>query len=532
VNSKLGAEHCRTDTTDTVVTGLLQQQRDPSAMTEPSVRLPLNEHSPFRVGRWLVDPILKQISCDAEVVKIDPRNMRVLLLLASRANEIVTQAEIEESVWAGLVVTPNSVYQSIAQLRRAFRQEGDATPYIETVSRKGYRLIAPLMQAQAVEVDTVSASTQAASSDVDAVAMESATETASFVPRRRFRASHAITTAIVVVIAASVWLIKSPPPETTSNVEALSPEIAELLRGDLSYRKAVESNSALADRLAAATSENDMSVVAPLTSVANLQLLTSNPIAGEATARRVLAVLDLHEQRLSEEAIEPLKHLARALIDLERYREAETRLQDALTLATRIHDPLHDSVIWTYHDFALLRLAEGRYEDAEVEARKALQLYIDQPRAMGTRAMQLRHALILALNGQGKYEAAISESEAAFDSIQTDDPPAPYFVAMGYHVLGESLIGAAHYADAVAALNKAIEMYESIPHRIADKVSAQINLAIALNALGKTEDALTIFKEAERTMTYVGDGWRERSIRQTINRLSNRIGHAVLDTQN
>jgi tetratricopeptide (TPR) repeat protein len=274
-----------------------------------------------------------------------------------------------------------------------------------------------------------------------------------------------------------------------------------------------------------------MSVVAPLTSVANLYLLTSDPVASEVTARRVLAILDLHGQRHSEEAIEPLKLHARALIDLERYNEAETKLQEALTLATRIHDPLHDSVIWTYHDFALLRLAERRYQDAEVEARKALRLYVDQPRAFGTRAMQLRYALVLSLNGQERYEAAVAESEEAFRSIRADDPPAPYFLAMGYDGLGQSLIGAARYAEAVAALNKAIEMYESIPHDIADKAGALINLSIAMNAQGSAESALSNFKKAELTMAYLGEGWRERSVRQTISRARQRIGPGLSDNE-
>ena len=47
-------------------------------------------------------------------------------------------------MWADVVVTPGSLYQGIAQLRRALASSGDEAPYIESVPRKGYRLVAPV----------------------------------------------------------------------------------------------------------------------------------------------------------------------------------------------------------------------------------------------------------------------------------------------------------------------------------------------------------------------------------------------------
>src|SRR5215813_11911381 len=98
--------------------------------------------TPFTVGDWRVDPAAKQIARATEVIKVDPRNMRLLVLLASRPGEIWSQEDIEQGAWPGIVVTPNSVYQAIAQLRRAFGEEKSSRRYIETVSRRGYRLVA------------------------------------------------------------------------------------------------------------------------------------------------------------------------------------------------------------------------------------------------------------------------------------------------------------------------------------------------------------------------------------------------------
>jgi DNA-binding winged helix-turn-helix (wHTH) protein len=96
----------------------------------------------FTINDWRVDPELNRLSRADEVVKIDPQHMKVLELLASRAGEVLSQSEIEESAWAGVIVTPNSVYQSIAQIRRALGDDKSHPKYIETIARKGYRCIA------------------------------------------------------------------------------------------------------------------------------------------------------------------------------------------------------------------------------------------------------------------------------------------------------------------------------------------------------------------------------------------------------
>jgi DNA-binding winged helix-turn-helix (wHTH) protein/TolB-like protein/tetratricopeptide (TPR) repeat protein len=98
----------------------------------------------FRVGDWLADPARDVLVRDTEQVKIEPKSMAVLVQLARRAGDVVTQAELESQVWRGLVVTSQSVYQTIAQLRRVLGDHARTPQYIETVTRRGYRLVAPV----------------------------------------------------------------------------------------------------------------------------------------------------------------------------------------------------------------------------------------------------------------------------------------------------------------------------------------------------------------------------------------------------
>ncbi len=99
----------------------------------------------FRVGDWMVDPRLDEISRQGTTVKLVPKTMGVLRCLARRAGDVVAQEEIEKEVWGDVVVTPSSVYQSIADLRRALGDDKQQPTYIVTVPRKGYRLIASVV---------------------------------------------------------------------------------------------------------------------------------------------------------------------------------------------------------------------------------------------------------------------------------------------------------------------------------------------------------------------------------------------------
>src|SRR5215831_235370 len=99
---------------------------------------------PFVLGSWRVDPRADEISRDGACVKIVPKSMEVLVYLAERAGQVVSQDELERSVWRDVIVTPSSVYQAIADLRRVLGDSSRSPTYIETVPRKGYRLIAPV----------------------------------------------------------------------------------------------------------------------------------------------------------------------------------------------------------------------------------------------------------------------------------------------------------------------------------------------------------------------------------------------------
>ncbi len=109
--------------------------------------------SPLQIGDWRVDPGTDTISQGEETHKLEPRTMRLLVLLAQSQGAVVSADRILGEVWAGVVVSPASVYQAVSQLRRLLRDTDPTPSYIATVPRKGYRLVAQVSPIEASPVD-------------------------------------------------------------------------------------------------------------------------------------------------------------------------------------------------------------------------------------------------------------------------------------------------------------------------------------------------------------------------------------------
>jgi DNA-binding winged helix-turn-helix (wHTH) protein len=102
------------------------------------------EPAPVRIGDWRVEPDLGRIARGEEVVQLRPRAMEVLLCLADRAGRLASKQYLIDSVWRTEFVAENVLTHVIAELRRLLGDDADRPSYIETIPRRGYRLIAPV----------------------------------------------------------------------------------------------------------------------------------------------------------------------------------------------------------------------------------------------------------------------------------------------------------------------------------------------------------------------------------------------------
>ena len=73
--------------------------------------------------------------------------MRLLVYLAEHSGEVVSIDELLKEVWAGVIVTSDSVYQAVASLRRELGDDPKQPIYIATVPKLGYKMVAKVTQA-------------------------------------------------------------------------------------------------------------------------------------------------------------------------------------------------------------------------------------------------------------------------------------------------------------------------------------------------------------------------------------------------
>lgn len=107
-----------------------------------SEQLMISAEKAFYVGDWRVDPAAGRISRRDAEHKIEPKAMTVLVCLARQQGQVVSREALEEQAWAGMVVGYDSLASAIIKLRKAFSDDSKNPRVIETVPKKGYRLIA------------------------------------------------------------------------------------------------------------------------------------------------------------------------------------------------------------------------------------------------------------------------------------------------------------------------------------------------------------------------------------------------------
>lgn len=76
-----------------------------------------------------------------------PKSCRCWCISAERPNEIAVKEKIIESVWEGAFVTDEVLTNAIWELRNAFGDDAKEPQFIQTVPRKGYRLLGPVEEA-------------------------------------------------------------------------------------------------------------------------------------------------------------------------------------------------------------------------------------------------------------------------------------------------------------------------------------------------------------------------------------------------
>ncbi len=87
-----------------------------------------------------------ELSGGGQVVRLAEKPFRVLLILVEGDGELVTREDIQKKLWPSDTVVDfeHGINTAIKVLRRALGDSAEDPKYIETIPRRGYRLLVPV----------------------------------------------------------------------------------------------------------------------------------------------------------------------------------------------------------------------------------------------------------------------------------------------------------------------------------------------------------------------------------------------------
>jgi DNA-binding winged helix-turn-helix (wHTH) protein len=136
------------------------------------------------IDGWLVQPMLNCLTRGGASVRVRAQLMDLLLCLASRPGKVFGKSEIVADVWEGRRIADSGLSRCVAELRAAIGDDAQQPRVIETIIKRGYRLIAQ------VEIPDGPAPAAPAAARFPAVLTDEGVATRSLVRARRGHGSH------------------------------------------------------------------------------------------------------------------------------------------------------------------------------------------------------------------------------------------------------------------------------------------------------------------------------------------------------
>lgn len=350
------------------------QGRFPAVMHPTGTNGNSSTADPFLVGEWTVTPSRNLLARGGEEVRVEPRVMDVLVHLAARADQPVSKDELINTVWKGRYVTDDVLTVTIYALRKALRDDARQPRYIETVSRRGYRLIAPLQSPSAVPVHLGTADRGARRLDMPADTPPPDTLPAD--PRGYSWTMIVATLALVLFASGATWMLTVTRHDSTIDPrrpgQRRHATSAEAHEAYVKGRFFLDQRSIRGWREALQHFERAV-VLDPQDPAAQAGLadaysaMSDFGVASPAELRpRAMAAVD-RALALDRQSAEGLAALGRVqfLFDWD-FPAADRSLTRAVALDPD-YMPAHQTMAW-------LKSAGGQHADAIAAARRALQL--------------------------------------------------------------------------------------------------------------------------------------------------------------
>lgn len=108
----------------------------------------------LRFGAFELDLQNSELRRGGVLLKVSPQQFQLLRLLAEKAGEVQTREEIQREIWGAGTFgdLDRNLNVCVAQIRSILNDDSDAPRYIQTIPKRGYRFIAPVVRVTALGV--------------------------------------------------------------------------------------------------------------------------------------------------------------------------------------------------------------------------------------------------------------------------------------------------------------------------------------------------------------------------------------------
>ncbi len=102
----------------------------------------------FAFGDWVLDSDRRELSRGSEPIAVGPQVFDLLVYLVENRDRVVSKDELFDIVWRGRTVSESTLTSHINAARRALSDSGEEQRLIRTISRKGFRFVGEVKEAQ------------------------------------------------------------------------------------------------------------------------------------------------------------------------------------------------------------------------------------------------------------------------------------------------------------------------------------------------------------------------------------------------
>jgi DNA-binding winged helix-turn-helix (wHTH) protein/tetratricopeptide (TPR) repeat protein len=470
-------------------------------MSEPSPHAPPSD---FKLGEWVVRPVSGEVEGSSGSFRLEPKVMDVLVYLAGRAGQVVTKDELLENVWKDTFVADGALFRHVSELRRVLGDDPRTPRIIETIPKRGYRLVAPVA---AVAPAAAPGAPPPDASPMAAASIPAARESALDRVRLRHRLMLA-SLSLVAVVALTLAIRPRQPTRAPDRNDR--PRLAVLYFENTSGDPSLDwLRSALADMLVAGLAQSPALEVLGtdrlfqiLRGMKRLDERAYSPelvrqVADEAGSDRVVRgsfarigtrlqlevkLLDAAsgEELLKETALGPLDDQLFAMVDELGHR-----------IRARLAVPSDAAIERDLKDITTSSLDAYRYYAEGI--RLHLRFQLDEARVLFEKAVEIDPGFAMALAklsvvhfNIGQDRKSAEYAERALQHVGRLSPRERYSVEGWYYVRREETLG------------RAVDAYGQALATFPDFAAARANLGAALVTLERYEEATFHFEELFR----------------------------------